>query len=463
MNVKTSHGRFLRLATLLSLSLALSGQGKKATAFAQEPASEQVRLFVGRSWVINRSPMQIRRVSVADPNVADAVVVSPSQIVINAKSPGGTSILLWVDQNEQHEQYEVIVDIDVSAIQQKVREIFPQEPVNVATSKDAVVVSGRVSSMEIAETIMQVVSAAAPKVVSALEIPAPPPPGEVQLAVKFAEVDRAALSQFGVNFFSPGSRPGPGSTVGAAGTQQFGPPQVDSITANSVRSGPDGITATVTLSDVLNIFVFRPDIDLGVLIRAMQQENLLQILAEPNLLTQVGKEANFLAGGEFPYPVVQGGANNNAISIQFREFGVRLGFTPTLTPEGKIHLRVEPEVSALDFANALTISGFTIPALSTRRVQSEMDLADGQSFAIAGLVDDRLTRVAQKIPGLGDIPILGNLFRSWSTNRSKTELLVVVTPRIVRTASPGPLPPGPEFSLPFLPPASPQRPAQPQR
>jgi len=173
-------------------------------------------------------------------------------------------------------------------------------------------------------------------------------------------------------------------------------------------------------------------VHLGAVIRALQQRNLLQILAEPNLLTQTGKEASFLAGGEFPFPVVQGGTNFTAVTIQFKEFGVRLMFTPTLTPEGKIHLKLRPEVSALDFANALTISGFLVPAISTRRVETEIELGDGQSFGIAGLVDDRLTRTASKIPWLGDIPILGALFRSMSFQKNETELIIIVTPHLVQ-------------------------------
>ena len=195
---------------------------------------------------------------------------------------------------------------------------------------------------------------------------------------------------------------------------------------------------------------------MGATIRALQQKNLLQILAEPNLLTQTGKEASFLAGGEFPFPVVQGGTNTTAVTVQFKEFGVRLTFTPTITMDGKIHLKVRPEVSALDFTNAVTLSGFFIPALSTRRIETEMELADGQSFAIAGLVDNRLTETISKIPLLGDIPILGRLFRSRSMNKSTTELLVVVTPRIVQPSPPGSLPAEPEFPKPFMNPPAPK-------
>src|SRR5206468_10059739 len=167
-------------------------------------------------------------------------------------------------------------------------------------------------------------------------------------------------------------------------------------------------------------------------IRALEQKNLLQILAEPNVMALDGTEASFLAGGEFPFPVVQGGGALTTVTIMFKEFGVRLNFTPQVMTDGAIRLKVAPEVSALDFANALTVSGFLVPAISTRRAQTQVELRDGQSFAIAGLMDNRLTEIGSKVPGLGNIPILGTFFKSRATNRSNTELLVTVTPRLVQ-------------------------------
>jgi pilus assembly protein CpaC len=204
------------------------------------------------------------------------------------------------------------------------------------------------------------------------------------------------------------------------------------------------------LNDLLNIFLFKPELNLGASIKALQQKNVLQILAEPNVMAISGKEASFLAGGEFPFPVLQAGANGMAVTIQFKEFGVRLTFLPQVLPDGTIHLKVQPEVSALNFAEALTISGFLIPALSTRRATTEVELRDGQSFAVAGLIDNRLTEIASKVPGLGDIPIIGHLFRSRSQNKSNTELLVTVTPRLVQAASPQQLPARPDFPKPFM-------------
>jgi pilus assembly protein CpaC len=264
---------------------------------------------------------------------------------------------------------------------------------------------------------------------------------EVLLEVKFAEVDRTALGQLGFNLFSTGG----GDTIGTTTTGQFGGFQTQSQSS----SGGTGTAAKLQFSDLLNIFFFRPNQNFGVIIRALQQKNLLQILAEPNLIAVNGREASFLAGGEFPFPVVQPGGvgGQNAVTVQFKEFGVRLKFMPVITPAGLIHLHVAPEVSTLDFANALTISGVTIPALSTRRAETELELQDGQSFVIAGLMDNRVTSLVNKVPGLGDIPILGNLFRTKSLQKSNSELVVLVTARRISPSQEGKLPTYPQ---PFL-------------
>src|SRR5437899_2951070 len=267
------------------------------------------------------------------------------------------------------------------------------------------------------------------------------------LQVRFAEVNRSVVSQLGANIFHNFGSKMPFLTT----TQQFAGPQL-----GNQQSGANNFT----ISDLLNVFIFRPDIDLAATIKALQQQNVLEILAEPNLMTASGKDASFLAGGEFPFPILQSSSGGGfaGITIQFKEFGVRLNFTPSLTTDGQIHLKVRPEVSSLDFTNALTIQGFFIPALSTRRVESEMDLSDGQSFAIAGLVDNRVTEQLSKIPGIGDIPVLGKLFRSRSLNKTRNELLIVVTPRVVQPVAADKAPHGPEFPAPFLEPAAPARP-----
>jgi pilus assembly protein CpaC len=258
---------------------------------------------------------------------------------------------------------------------------------------------------------------------------------EVLLQVKFAEVDRSALTTLGANFISTGAA----NTIGTSSTGQFGGFGTQQIT---------GSATTETINNVLNLFLFRPDIHFGAVIEALQTKNLLQILAEPNLIAVNGKEASFLAGGQFPFPLVQPGQGFTAVTISFKDFGVKLQFTPVIMPNGNIHLKVAPEVSTLDFSNALTISGFTVPALSTRKAETEFELQDGQSFVIAGLMDNRVTDIYNKIPGLGDIPILGNFFRSKSLAKNNSELMVLCT---VRRISPsGQAPPPPTTPQPFL-------------
>jgi len=405
---------------------------------AQESEVQSLHLLVGRSLVIS-SPTRIKRISLADPTIAETVVINPRQIVVNGKSPGGVSLLLW-DEADQSQAFEVSVDTDALGLSAKIHALFPAESVKVETAKDAVMLSGRVSSVAVADKIMEMAKNISPKVTNLLQAPVAPA-GQIMLQVRFAEVDRVALKQFGVNLLSlPGAK-----NVFTTSTQQYSPPQLVTPT--------NGVESTLGVSNLMNIFFLRPDINLAGTIQALEQQNVMEILAEPNLLTVSGKEASFLAGGEFPFPILQASNGGFAgITIQFKEFGVRLNFTPTLTLGGLIHLKVEPEVSSLDFTNALTLQGFTIPALSTRRVKSEMDLADGQSFAIAGLIDNRVTSQLEKVPGIGDIPILGKLFQSWSKQKSTDELLIVVTPHIVQSLSAENTPKGPAFPIPFLPP-----------
>jgi pilus assembly protein CpaC len=437
-----------------------------ATPVAAEQQPQEgpqiLHLMVGRSIVIT-SPTRIKRVSIADPTIAEALVVSPYQVVVNGKTPGGVSLLLW-DDMDQSQAFEVSVDIDILSLTQKIHEVFPNEAVQIESSKDSVILSGHASSAAIANKIIEVVKNAAPKVTSLIEIP-PAPPGDVLLEVKFAEVDRTALTQSGFNLLSlPGAK-----TVGSISTQQYGAPTLTgtlpptTTTTTSVGTATQTSGSGFTLNNLLNIFIYRPDINLGATIQALQQQDVLQILAEPNVLTASGKDASFLAGGQFPFPVLQssGGSGYAGITIQFKQYGVKLDFTPTITPEGLIHLKVAPEVSSLDYTNAVTIQGFTIPALSTRRVESEMDLRDGQSFAIAGLIDNQVTKQLSKIPGIGDIPILGKLFQSTSFSKSNSELLVIVTPRIVQAQSLADMPKGPVFPIPFMPPTSAEKPETP--
>jgi pilus assembly protein CpaC len=450
----------LRAAALPALEARVAIPATQSATPTQPPQAGQdqetgtpqtLHLLVGRSLVIT-SPNRVKRVSLADPAIAEAVVVSPTQVVINGKVPGGVSLILW-DESGQSQSFEVMVDIDVLGLTQKIHEVFPAEPVQVETSKDVVMLSGRISSAVVADKILEVVKSSTPKVTSLMEV-APTPAAEISLQVRFAEVNRQAVQQLGVNILRNFGTNMPLSI----GTGQFGPIGVGQT--QSVTTNPNTGTSTTNtsgndflISDLLNVAIFRPDINLSAFIKALQENNVLEILAEPNLLTESGKQASFLAGGQFPYPVVQGGGGSSgfsSVTIQFKEYGIRLSFTPTLMPGGIIHLKVEPEVSSLDYTNAVTLQGFVLPGVATNRVESEMNLKDGQSFAIAGLLDNRVTEQFQKIPGIGDIPILGKLFQSRSMNKSDNELLVLVTPHIVQPLSPTEVPAGPVFPLPFM-------------
>jgi pilus assembly protein CpaC len=394
-------------------------------AQTQQPqGAAPLRVMVGKSLLINTTE-RLRRISVTDPSIAFAQVITPTQILVHGKTPGEVSLLIW-DELERSRSFDLRVDVDVSACAEEEHRVFPDEQISVTPSRAAIVLSGHVSTEDVAKRAGELAAAYSPKVVNVLTF-GPVGAQEVLLQVKFAEVDRTALTQLGVNFLSTGAA----NTIGTVTTGQFGGfgPQTLSTQGGSTT------TTGESLTNVLNLFIFRPDINFGAVIQALQTKNLLQILAEPNLIAVNGKEASFLAGGQFPFPIVQPGAGFTAVTISFKEFGVRLQFTPVIMPNGNIHLKVAPEVSTLDFANALTISGFTVPALSTRKAETEFELQDGQSFVIAGLMDNRVTDIYNKIPGLGDIPILGNFFRSKSLQKSNDELMVLCTVRRVSPSS----------------------------
>jgi pilus assembly protein CpaC len=326
-------------------------------------------------------------------------------------------LLIW-DELERSRSFDLRVDVDVRTAAEEERRVFPDEQITVSPSRSAIVLSGHVSTEDVSKRAGMIAEAYSKNVVNVLTF-GPVGAQEVLLEVKFAEVDRSVITQLGINIFAPGL----GNTIATSQTGQFGSVTISRSAPTTTTSGGSTTTTTtptaptVNVSDFLNFFITRTDLNIGAVIKALQQKNLLQILAEPNLIAVNGKEASFLAGGEFPFPIVQPGQGFTAVTIQFKEFGVQLKFTPV--------------ISALDFANALTISGFTVPALSTRKAETEFELQDGQSFVIAGLLDNRVTDLYSKVPGLGDIPILGNFFKSKSAQRSNSELMVLCTARRV--------------------------------
>jgi pilus assembly protein CpaC len=400
-----------------------------------------LHIVVGRSVIINLQA-RLRRVLVSNPTVVESVTTSPTQVVVTAKLPGTSSVILW-DETGESRILDVYSDVDVGGLRDALEQAFGAESIQVTSDQGRVMLSGVVRNKAAAEDIGKLASSYNKDVVNSLTISGRHPK-QILLQVKFAEVNRTKLTQLGINIFSTGAT----NTVGTLSTQQFSPPGLETST-----SGGGVAAAKVNLNDLLNIFLFRPDLNLGATIRALQGKNVLQLLAEPNLLALDGQPATFHAGGEFPFPVPQGGGGGTGtvITIQFKPFGVRLGFTATIQNDDVIRLKVAPEVSTLDFANALTFQGFVVPAISTRTAETEIELKSGQTFGIAGLLDNRTTAIMSKIPGIGDIPVLGHLFRSKSLNNAQTELLVLVTPTIVDPVNQaGPVPQPPEPPLPFL-------------
>jgi pilus assembly protein CpaC len=412
------------------------------------PGAAPLRVMVGKSLLINTTE-RLKRVSVTDPTVADALPVTPTQVLVNGLAPGEVSLLIW-DELERSRSFDLRVDVDITAAAEEIHRIFPEEQISVTPSRSAIVLAGHVTTEEVSKHAGAIATAYSKNVVNVLTF-GPVGAQEVLLEVKFAEVDRSAVTQLGVNLFMPGL----GNTIALSQTGQFGSLTVHNTAQTTVTNGNTQTTTTtltppvVNISDFLNLFITRTDVNIGAVIKALQQKNLLQILAEPNLIAVNGKESSFLAGGEFPFPVAQpSGAGTSTVSIQFREFGVRLKFTPVIQPNGNIHLRVAPEVSTLDFANAVTVAGTTVPAISTRKAETEFELQDGQSFVIAGLMDSRVTNIASKVPGLGDIPVLGNLFRSKSFQKSNAELMVLCTAHRISPELQAPK--GPSNPEPFL-------------
>lgn len=402
--------------------------------------SRDLFVTVGKSLVVE-SPVEITRVSVADGKKAEAVPVNPKEVLINGIAPGETSLILW-QQGGNRLIFDVKVQPNTSRVdivREELKKELPNCDVTMTVEDGIVYLRGTVPDLTAADRAAAIAGTLG-KTINLLHVDVPPIDQQILLKVRFANVDRAASRDLGANFFSTGA----GNTIGSVTTQQFSPPKLDIAAAG-------GAATTVTLTDALNLFLFRPDLNLGATIRALQAKRLLQILAEPNLLAINGQPASFLAGGEFPVPIVQAGlGGSGAITIQWREFGIRTNFIPTVTPRGTIRLKVNPEVSSLDLANGVTVSGFSIPAISTRRVTTEIELQDGQSFAIAGLLDNRVIDTLSKIPGLGDIPLLGKLFQSHSVAKNNTELLIMVTPEIVRPIPAGKPVPEVKMPQPFL-------------
>jgi pilus assembly protein CpaC len=453
MTIKTKIG-------ILILFIAVVG----ATVVYAEEEAASVNLLVGRSTVIDVGT-PISRVSLTSADVADALVTSPAQLLVHGKTPGTISMFIW-DRAGAIRRFDVKVQRDLSLLANQMAELFPRERISVQGNGRSVIVSGTVSSKYLADKAVEVAAGYVEKkdeVVNLLQVQTAGT-NQVLLHVRFAEVSRSALTELGASWFT--SPIGVKNTLARVTTEQFAGPGFKDLkwTKENFDFGGKVTSAEgeFTFSDFLNIFVFSQTYDLGALVRLLSVRGLFQSLAEPNLVAESGKEASFLAGGEIPVPIAQGTGGNVAISVQWKEFGIRLNFTPTVNDQ-RVHLKVRPEVSTLDFANAIVLQGFRIPALSTRRAETEIELQNGQTFAIAGLLNNTATQTLQRVPGIGDIPILGLLFRSKAAQKNRTELVVMITPEILPPTSPGVTSELPRLTEPYLglPPANRQLPQPP--
>lgn len=386
------------LIVLLTFLAVQSASGQ------QQVQSEVVTLSVGESALLQQDG-PVERVSIANPNVADALVISPVEVLVNGIGLGTTTLILWGEDGSRR-LYSVEVTADAAALRRTLESLYPEEDISVEASGDLLILSGDVSEGSIAARALDLAGGTGARVLDNFQVP---PPRQILLQVRFAEVSQSAILQLGTEI----------STENPQWLRRLNEERGDVIGGETISDG------------LVSFFLLNPTANIEVVMRALRGHSTFRSLAEPNLLAMDGSEASFLAGGEFPFPVAQSGAASGVVTIQWREFGVRLNFTPHITGAGNIRLLVEPEVSSLDFAAGLTLAGHAVPSLLSRRAETEIELRDGQTFAIAGLLDNNWIDGVDQIPILGSIPILGALFRSRDRRENRTELLVLVTPRLV--------------------------------
>jgi pilus assembly protein CpaC len=416
----------LLLAAVISLGLGIAVQAQETTYDASFNSSVKeaipINVLVGQSRVINFD-RAIGRFSISNPDIAEAVMVRPNQVLVNGKTFGQVNFIAWEKSDDKFIVFDVFVRANLSLIDSQIRALFPKDDIRLSQANGSVVLSGTVTDPAIVAQADNIVQAAGFKTVNMLASPVKDAT-QVQLQIRVAEVSKNKLRELGSSYAYQGS-PGAGGFVSGGGP-------------GSLQGVADGVI-NGTFGSTLNLLFLGGNSIAGI--RALQTNGALRALAEPNLIAMDGQVASFLAGGEFPIPIIQGGGGGgNAVTIQFKEYGVRLNFKPTIIDEDHIRLELEPEVSTIDFANGVRFEGFVIPALRTRRARTGIELRDGQSFALAGLLDNNETRSLSKVPVLGDIPILGNLFKSTQFQKQETELVFIVTADLVKPVNRDDLP-----------------------
>jgi pilus assembly protein CpaC len=412
------------------------------------PSAPTPLLVVAGGSTVVQTGFPITRIAVTNPAVADATLINPKQLLVDGKVTGTVSLIVWGgDANISN--YEVVVYAPTPALQRQFKTLFPNEDITVSVADEAIVLSGRVSSNVVAQRAAEIAekSSAKAKVINMLQLPGGNENQQVMLQVRVAEVSQRALLELGSTLFTGPA--GIKNFVGLSSTQQF---NTTTFEGKQVGVGDEAtFDAKFSFSDLLNLFVLNTKYDVGVLIKALMSRGFFQSLAEPTLIAYNGQEASFLAGGEIPVPIAQG--LTGAVTVTYKEFGVRLSFRPNVAGD-IIRLKVKPEVSSIDFASGVTLEGFRIPGLTTRRFETEVELRDGQSFAIGGLLNNLTQTDRAAVPLLSSIPIIGNLFKSKAERKERTELVVLITPRLVRPLNASEVPPMPTRPEHFLPPAS---------
>jgi pilus assembly protein CpaC len=419
------HGNVAAAAFLATIVLALLGVSATA-APAADPALLRLEVTIGKSQVLNLQE-PFARVSVTNPAIADVFVVTPNQILINGKAVGTTSLVVFYPSKTVF--FDVLVQTDLALLRERLKDVAPRDVIQVHAAQDAIILEGSVSSERTTAGAIEVAGVFAPKgkVISLLSL-TDVKPQQVLLQVHVAEIARAALRELGFSARALGQAFQGAAYPGNPFSLPIG--TLGPVAANGLfgQASPDYQFSGSSF------FLSSGRRDYAGVVRALSDRNVLRTLAKPNLVTQSGKEAKFLSGGEFPFPVAQ---SNNTISIEFKEFGVGLVFLPVVVDGDTINLRVRPEVSSLDFSQGLQSSGFNIPVIRKNEAATTVNLRDGESFAIAGLVNNEVRQAVAKIPVLGDIPILGALFRSTRFQNNETELLFLVTVKLVKADAPG--------------------------
>jgi pilus assembly protein CpaC len=455
--IRNSH-LFVKRGALCGAVLALLGANLPAQS------AEELRLTVNKSVVIEY-PSDVAKIDTSNPDVVDVVLSTTREVLVNAKGVGSATLIIWNRAN-QRTMYNVNVEMNLEPLRQLLKQSFPNEPIQVYSARENITLSGLVSSKEVADRAGILASSFSKTVLNNLTLPLPPAEKQILLRVKFIELDREKEVQYGVNLLAApggnviGSTTGQFSSNSLTGTLTIPSAAAGSTTASTggtaagttgtsttgTTSSSTGNNALVTITQALNLFALDPKLNLGAFVKALQNENILQVLAEPNLVTTNGKEAQFLVGGQFPVPIVQGGATSGAITVQFKDYGIKLIFTPNITVHDNISIHLKQEVSTLDPSNAVVLNGFSIQALSTRTTESTVELGDGQSFVVSGLINNQEQYALSKVPFISSIPILGSLFKSKDEKVSRQDLVMIVTPEI--TMPLGPRDPQPNIYMP---------------